>query len=157
MKRLLAAFELLLPPPLVALLCLGLMFKLAWLLRAWQFPFAGRFLLAGVVVLAGVALALVGVRALRHSYTTISPFTPHKTAVLVVDGVYARSRNPMYLGLGVVLVGVAIALANPATLLGPIVFVLWIDRFQIQVEERVLSDRIGTAYDDYRRRTPRWF
>lgn len=157
MKRLIAALELLVPPPVVALLCVGLMFMLAWLFRAWQFPFPGRFLLAGVVAISGVALAVAGVRALRRAYTTISPFTPHKTAVLVVDGVYGRSRNPMYLGIGVVLVGIAIALANPATLLGPVMFVLWIDRFQIMVEERVLSDRIGTAYDDYRRRTPRWF
>lgn len=157
MKRLLARFELFVPPPLVAVLCVGVMLKLAWLLRAWQFPFPGRFLLAGIVVLGGVLVALAGVRALRRAHTTISPFAPHKTAVLVTDGIYARTRNPMYLGLLVVLLGVGIALANPAALLGAVLFVLWINRFQIRPEERVLSERIGSAYDSYRASAPRWF
>lgn len=157
MKSLFARFELFLPPPLVAVVCVGVMLKLAWWLRAWQLPFPGRFLLAGVVMLGGVLLALAGVRALRRAHTTISPFSPHKTAVLVTDGLYARTRNPMYLGLLIVLLGAVIALANPAALLGAVLFVFWIDRFQIRPEERVLSERIGSAYDSYRANTPRWF
>lgn len=156
MRRLLAALELRIPPPLVAVLCIGLMLKLAWTLRAWQYPFAGRFMLASVVAVAGLALALAGVRALRRAHTTISPFSPHKTAMLVVHGIYARTRNPMYLGLALVLFGVAIALANPATIAGPLLFVLWIDRFQIRPEERVLTERIGSVYTDYLASTPRW-
>lgn len=156
MRRLLAALELWLPPPLVAVLCIGLMLKLAWTLRAWQYPFTGRFMVAGLVATAGLALALAGVRALRRAHTTISPFSPHKTAVLVVDGIYARTRNPMYLGLALLLVGIAIALANPAALVGPALFVLWIDHFQIRPEERVLTERIGSVYTDYLASTPRW-
>lgn len=157
MKRLFARFELFLPPPLVAIVCVGVMLKVAWLLQRWQYPFPGRFLLAGIVMLAGILLALAGVRALRRAHTTISPCTPHKTAVLVTDGLYARTRNPMYLGLLIVVLGVAIALANPFTLIGPVLFVLWIDRFQIQPEERVLFERIGSAYESYRASTRRWF
>lgn len=156
MRRLLAALELRLPPPLVAVLCVGLMLKLAWTFRAWQIPFAGRFVVAGVVAVAGLALALAGVRALRRAHTTISPFSPHKTAVLVVTGIYARTRNPMYLGLALVLVGIAIALANPVAIAGPLLFAIWIDRFQIRPEERVLADRIGSIYTDYLASTRRW-
>ncbi len=156
MRRLLAALELRLPPPLVAALCLGLMLALAWMLHAWRFPFSGRFILAGAVSIAGLGLALTGVRALRRAHTTMSPFSPHKTAVLVVDGIYGRTRNPMYLGLALVLTGIAIALANPASLAGPLLFVLWVDRFQIRAEERVLSERFGSAYTDYLTTTRRW-
>lgn len=138
MRRLLAALELRLPPPLVAVLCIGLMLKLAWALRGWQYPFAGRFIVAGLVATAGLALALAGARALRRAHTTISPFSPHKTAVLVVNGIYGRTRNPMYLGLALVLVGIAIALANPAALAGPALFVL----------DRPLPDPAGGARAD---------
>lgn len=133
------------------------MLAIAWHLQAWQFAFPGRFALAGLVALLGLGLALAGVRALLRAHTTISPMSPHKTGVLVVDGVYARSRNPLYLGLALILVAIAIALANPFTIAGPILFVWWIDRFQIRVEERVLMERIGSAYEHYLASTPRWF
>jgi protein-S-isoprenylcysteine O-methyltransferase Ste14 len=156
MQRLITGLELKLPPVLVAALCLAVMIGAAWLARAWRIQLPGRYLLAGAVAALGVGIALAGVRALRRARTTLSPFSPHKTAVLVVDGIYARSRNPMYLGLAILLAGVAIALANPLALVGPLLFVAWITRFQIVPEERVLGDRIGSVYADYVATTPRW-
>jgi protein-S-isoprenylcysteine O-methyltransferase Ste14 len=156
MRPLLATLELRLPPPLVAVLCIGLMLTLARALPAWQYPFPGRLLVGGLVATAGLALVLAGIRALRRAGTTVSPVSPHKTTVLVVHGIYGRTRNPMYLGLALLLVGIAIALANPVALVGPVLFVIWIDRFQIRPEERVLAERMGSVYTDYLASTPRW-
>lgn len=156
-KHLLSALELRVPPPVVAALCVALMLALAALTPGLRLPFPGRLPLAALVGGGGLALALAGFRALRRAHTTVSPFSPHKTSVLVVTGIYARSRNPMYLGLALALAGVAIALAHPAAAIGPVVFVAWITRLQIVPEERVLAERMGSAYEAYRASTPRWF
>jgi len=62
----------------------------------------------------------------------------------------------MYLGIAAALVGWAAYLSAAWPLLGPVLFVLYIDRFQIQPEERALTELFGTEYADYSRRVRRW-
>jgi len=71
-------------------------------------------------------------------------------------GIYRFTRNPMYVGLALVLLGWAALLSSPWALLGPLVFVLYINRFQIAPEERVLSAKFGAAYTEYIARVRRW-
>lgn len=82
--------------------------------------------------------------------------TPGKTTSLVTSGVYSISRNPIYLGMLLVILGLAVALASPAALVLSAVFVVFIDRFQILPEERALSVILGQEYLDYVRRVRRW-
>ncbi len=62
----------------------------------------------------------------------------------------------MYLGLFLVLAGWAAHLANAAALPGPLLFALYVTRFQILPEERVPASKFGPEFDAYRRRTRRW-
>jgi len=62
----------------------------------------------------------------------------------------------MYVGLTAVLVGWAIQLSVPWVFLGPVAFMLYITRFQIIPEERVMSSKFGPAYDEYRQHVRRW-
>jgi protein-S-isoprenylcysteine O-methyltransferase Ste14 len=81
---------------------------------------------------------------------------PEQVSNMVTDGIYRHSRNPMYLGMLLVLAAWAAWLASAPALLGLPVFVLYLNRFQIVPEERVLAQRFATQYADYAQRTRRW-
>jgi protein-S-isoprenylcysteine O-methyltransferase Ste14 len=81
---------------------------------------------------------------------------PETATSLVTNGVYRYTRNPMYLGMLLVLLAWAIYLSAPAALMGPIAFWLYIQRFQIQPEERALVAMFGSAFTDYMSRVRRW-
>ncbi len=81
---------------------------------------------------------------------------PEAASTLVCSGVYRVTRNPMYLGLLLVLTGWAVHLSCAWTLIGPLAFKLYIDRFQIAPEERALSGKFGADYSAYATRVRRW-
>ncbi|MFO1407931.1 MAG: isoprenylcysteine carboxylmethyltransferase family protein [Steroidobacteraceae bacterium] len=115
-----------------------------------------RRLAAALLFAAGLTFVVAGVRAFRRARTTVNPMTPGATSSLVVDGIYHRTRNPMYVGFAAMLLGWAVALAAPAASLGPAVFVAWITRFQILPEERMLAVAFGDEFAAYRQRVRRW-
>lgn len=75
---------------------------------------------------------------------------------LVTNGVYRFTRNPMYVGLLLALSGWAAFLSSPSALVYLVAFVLYMNRFQIEPEERVLASRFGADYAAYRTRVRRW-
>ncbi len=97
-----------------------------------------------------------GIRAFLRARTTINPVQIDQASQLVTAGIYGVTRNPMYVGLTALLTGWAFWLAAPWVLVGPLLFALFIDRFQIIPEERVLITNFGSEYEDYRRRVRRW-
>jgi len=111
---------------------------------------------AALLLAAGVAVALGGVVSFRRARTTVNPLKPETTAALVVSGVYSFTRHPMYLGMVSVLLAWAVFLASPWSLAGPVLFALYITRFQIVPEERVLSGLFGESFAAYTRQVRRW-
>jgi len=103
-----------------------------------------------------VIVALLGVRAFRQAKTALDPTTPEKASSVVTNGIFSYTRNPMYLGLTAVLVGWAVWLSVPWVLLGPVTLMLYLTRFQIIPEERIMSSKFGRNYDEYRKRVRRW-
>ena len=77
-------------------------------------------------------------------------------SALVTTGVYRVSRNPMYVALTSLLTALAVYLANGWAAVGPVLFALFITRFQIIPEERIMQAKFGDAYADYQRRVRRW-
>ena len=144
------------PPPIVALLCVGL----AWLLPAWlgliAIPNVMRLVLITLCVVTGLGISFSGMREFRKAKTTVNPIKINDGSSLVSSGIFNYTRNPMYLGLLVVQIGWVVYLANPISVLAPIVFVLFINRFQIQPEERVMQSLFGSAYDEYKTRVRAW-
>lgn len=116
----------------------------------WRFAFVSG--LAGI----GIAFAVAGVIAFRQSKTTVDPRKPESTSTLVVSGVYGLSRNPMYVGFLFILSSWAVFLAHALPFVLLPVYVLYLNRFQIEPEERVLCGRFGGDYDSYRRSVRRW-
>ena len=143
------------PPPAVVLLIGVLMwlvarYGIAALGSTWQIWLGLPF------IAAGLACIIPSFRAFQQAKTTINPVTIEATSTLVTSGLFQYSRNPMYLGLALILTGWAFSLGPMLMLLGPLVFVLFIDRFQIAPEERVMSAKFGSAYADYKTRVRRW-
>ena len=144
------------PPPVVALATAGGMWGIARVAPAVQVPGILRLAVASGLAVAGLAIAGTGIIGFARAGTTTNPVKIQGASRLVTSGVFSITRNPMYVGLTAVLLGWAAFLAVPWVLLGPILFVLFIGRFQIAPEERALAAKFGVAYDDYRRKVRRW-
>jgi protein-S-isoprenylcysteine O-methyltransferase Ste14 len=114
---------------------------------------AGLAIALGVT---GVLVALAGVIVFRRAGTTLHPQRPESSSAVVRSGVFAWTRNPMYLGMLLVLLAWAAWLANVASLVLAFAFVAYLNRFQIRPEERVLAARFGAAYTEYMARVRRW-
>lgn len=149
--------ELKIPPPLIGFVIALAMWGLAKALHVFPSPVPRYLILAAAVVAAlGVLISAGGILAFKRARTTISPINPGTTSALVTSGVYARTRNPMYLGMLLALTGWALYLASVSVAWGPVLFFLYITRFQIVPEERVLTGLFGSAYVDYCRKVRRW-
>ena len=115
-----------------------------------------RVIVAVALVAIGTVVGLLGVLAFRNARTTVNPFTPDAAALLVTTGVYGISRNPMYLGLLLVLSGWAVALANALNVAVLIGFLAYMNRFQIIPEERALATHFGEGFESYAKCVRRW-
>jgi protein-S-isoprenylcysteine O-methyltransferase Ste14 len=148
--------ELKVPPDVVWVLVAGLMWLVS--LRTPRLDVASPIRVGTAVALTvvGVWLVVSARMSLERANTTWRPMTPGQATALVDTGVYRVSRNPVYLGMLFVMLGLAVALSSPAALALSAVFVLYIDRFQIEPEERALSAVLGREYLDYQGRVRRW-
>jgi protein-S-isoprenylcysteine O-methyltransferase Ste14 len=142
------------PPPLLYVVGLlgGWMlerrYPLAWLPR--HFGIAAGFLL----IIAGVALSRAGARAIWKANSSIIPIRP--TTAIVSSGVFALTRNPMYLSMVIIYVGVALLIRSAwAFILLPLVIIA-VDRLVIAKEERYLGGKFGEPYLAYKKHVRRW-
>ena len=122
-----------------------------------RLPLGGRpaTAVAGVVVAAlGLALSFTGVAAVIRHRTTIVPH--HPVATLLTGGVYRLSRNPMYTGLAIAYLGLALLFGSWWPLALWPLMILAVRRLVIRPEEQYLTQRFGQTYTDYQSRTRRW-
>ncbi len=111
--------------------------------------------LAGLVpLIAGIAINLVADAAFHKAGTTVKPFQVSTT--LVTDGVFRISRNPMYLGFVLVLIGVALLLGSVTPWIVVPTFAILMDWGFIAAEERMLQAAFGPAWLNYKAQVRRW-
>lgn len=144
-------------PPLVVLLVLA---AIAWF-SGKIFPFLildFRFnvIASTVLGLFGCGLIIAGARSFNRVGTTVNPLKPETTTTLVRDGVYRYSRNPIYLGLAIILLSWGIYLSHLLSVIFVIAFVVYMNHFQIQPEERMLQKLFGACFDRYKYQVKRW-
>jgi protein-S-isoprenylcysteine O-methyltransferase Ste14 len=148
--------ELRVPPVVLLLVTAGAMWAVA---AAWP-RFALRLPAARWIALAlggvGLAIGLAGVAAFRARGTTVDPMRPEKASQLVTGGIYRMSRNPMYLGLLLILAAWTVHLGSWVAAALPVGFVAYMNRFQIAPEERVMRSAFGSSFDSYAGRVRRW-
>ncbi|MGJ8668936.1 MAG: methyltransferase family protein [Oceanococcus sp.] len=124
-----------------------------WLPESFNAAMRGlKFTLA----FSGALVALLGVIEFRRAQTTVDPRQPDMSNALVSSGVYQFSRNPMYVGFAMWLIAWGCQLAQLWSLLLVPVFIVYMNRFQIEPEERILKGLFGESYAAYLKSTPRW-
>jgi len=149
--------ELKIPPVIVVLAIAGFMAATAKLIPMEPWHFTDAKALAFALVTAGAFIAVAGVIAFRQAKTTANPMNPNASSALVVSGIYRFTRNPMYLGFLLALAGWGVWLASLPALLWLVVYILFINRYQIIPEERILAEKFGPSFIAYRKQVRRWF
>lgn len=109
----------------------------------------------GFVLIGGI-IALAGVKEFISHHTTLNPLDPFKSTSLVVTGIYKFTRNPMYLGMLLVLLGCGDFLDTLLAYSGALFFFVYIDFFQIKPEEEVMQEKFGGSFSHYCRKVRRW-
>jgi protein-S-isoprenylcysteine O-methyltransferase Ste14 len=144
-------------PPLLflAALLLGL---ISDRLLPLPFPLMGidwaRWVVASSLILIGSALAAAGIRNFSRAGTPVRTIEP--TSALVTTGIHGRTRNPIYLGMFLVYVGIGVAVRSPSILILTLPLAIVIRYGVVAREEAYLERRFGDAYPDYKARVRRW-
>ena len=144
-------------PPVAVTLVAGLaMWGLSITIPVAAFTLPGAPVIAVAIASAGGVIAISGVLAFRRHSTTTNPMKPDAAESIVTDGIYRFTRNPMYLGLALALLAWSIFLANLAALSVPLLFVAYMNQFQVKPEEQALLNKFGRSYADYLTEVRRW-
>jgi protein-S-isoprenylcysteine O-methyltransferase Ste14 len=146
----------LIPPPVIAALVAALMWLTDAALPRTRFELPLREWTVGALVLLGLVLMLLAVWTFLRARTTVNPLHPERASSLVTTGVFAYSRNPIYLGDLLWLLAWGLWLGNAAALPLVMLFFVWITLLQIRAEEAALHVRFGAAFETYCRRVRRW-
>ena len=110
-----------------------------------------------VIFVAGGLIGVAGVIAFRQQRTTVNPHKPQNASSLVDGGIFAYTRNPMYLGLVVGLVGFAFIIRDASGFVFAILTMAYLQRFQIVPEERFMQNLFGDEFTTYCQRTNSWY
>lgn len=131
-----------------------------WLLNrhmpVLHIDFAFKGILSAMLICIGTLIGFLAVAAFIKIRTTVDPRYPEKTSKLVVIGIYRYSRNPMYLAIVLVLLGISMYLGGISSLMVLVLFVIYINLFQIIPEEKILENKFGERYSKYTDNVRRW-
>lgn len=145
------------PPVIILLLFALIMWGICLIAPGFSIEREIRWSVAGAVALTGLLLSLAGVVQFRKAKTTVHPMVPAETSAIVSSGVYSYTRNPMYLGMFLVLIGWGFYLMNPFSIIFSFGFIGYMNRFQIFPEEQILESKFGEEYRQYKQTAARWF
>lgn len=146
------------PPPVIdglALLAVIALWRFAPGLQL-DFPAMPAMLIGGALAALGLIIALIAMGLFKTKATTVLPFKPERSTALVTGGIYKLTRNPMYLGMALVVLGAAIAARQPLGIVAMLAACAYLTAFQIKPEERALEKLFGEDYRDYKTRVRRW-
>ncbi|HBQ60801.1 MAG TPA: hypothetical protein DD671_14585 [Balneolaceae bacterium] len=144
------------PPALLFLISVGLMWIINKYLPADGLNFRSNMSTAIAVFSIGVLIGLLGVwEFIRHS-TTVNPHKPENANTIVTTGIYKFSRNPMYVGLLIGLAAAVIYFGNPWTAIILPLFIWYMNVFQVLPEEKMMKEKFGKDFREYKSSVRRW-
>lgn len=150
------ALELAIPPPLVMLMVGLLMWLLSFIFPTLTMASISSLSGAAIIGLGGLGISMAGVITFMRAKTTSDPRKPADASTLVTSGIYRLTRNPMYLGVLLILIAWGLTLSNLLALICAFIFVPYINRYQILPEERLLEDKFGAVFTTYKAKVRRW-
>ena len=142
------------PPPLVAL-AFGFLINYTKNIFP-KIEIKNEIIFGSFMIISGLIIILSAITLFKKYQTNITPLNPSNATKLITDGIYKFSRNPMYLGLLLVLLGIS-------TILNPIgglflipLFILYLNFFQIIPEENAMVDLFKDEFLEYKKNVRRW-
>jgi len=144
------------PPPIITLVIALMMWGLHLLLPIRSVNFSILFYFGILCILAGLSLDIVSFLDFRKSDTTVNPLSPERATSLVIEGFYRFTRNPMYLGMLLILIGIAMLFASLSSFILLPIFVVLMNSLQIIPEEQALEKIFSQEYLDYKKKVRRW-
>jgi protein-S-isoprenylcysteine O-methyltransferase Ste14 len=144
------------PPPVITLALGAAIYLTTRAVDLAPFAFDGQRYVAIALLIAGLGVDAISVAAFFRAKTTVNPLAPAKAGKLVVSGFYKLSRNPMYLGMLLILVAAFVFLGEAVNAAYLAAFVILMNEMQIKPEEKALEEKFGDDYRAYKKRVRRW-
>ncbi len=142
------------PPPILVLILVMSIYFSQNQLEIIYLPY--KHSISILILLAGILILINPVFKFIKSKTTVNPVKFAKVNKLVTSGIFKYSRNPMYLGMILIIISTTIFYLNYYSVITPFIFYFWINRFQIKREEIFLKEKFGKEYLLYKSKTRRW-
>ena len=142
------------PPPILVLILVISNYFSSKKIDLIHFP--NQDLISIIILLMGMLILINPIFKFIKSKTTIDPIKFKKVNKLIISGIYKYSRNPMYLGLLMIVISTSIFFLNIFSITTPFLFYCWINRFQIKREEIFLTEKFGKEYMSYKTKTRTW-
>ena len=141
------------PPPILALVMIVLIYLSSFFIESTTINYQGS--LSVLVLILGLACAIPSFKLFARYKTTISPLKPSDTTVLVTEGMYRYSRNPMYLGLLLLTISSTIWFGTWFGIIINILFIFLINFLQFIPEEEALLEIFGEEYEEFKKNVRR--
>lgn len=142
------------PPPIVTFIC-GIAIYLSKTFFNQFFNYNNNTISLFLLIL-GLLVFISAVKSFRTHKTTINPLEPRKASSLVTTGIFKFSRNPMYLGMLIILLSISFKFNLIGGIITSLFFYFFITKFQIIPEEVAMNELFGNEFVDYEKKTRRW-
>ena len=139
------------PPPIVTVIILSIIYLFD--LNEYNL---NTDIISIITLFIGLIFIISAVIQFINRKTTVNPTKPHKTSTLVITGTYKITRNPMYLGMLLIIISFALYKASIISLILIPLFIFYINKFQIEPEEFEMRKKFGKEYEDYCKKVDRW-
>ena len=113
------------------------------------------YILGIIPIIFGITINLIADQIFKSRNTTIKLY--EQSSTLVTTGVFKYSRNPMYLGFVSILLGITIMMGALTPFFVVPFFAVFVDRYCIRIEEKMLKEKFGDEWENYKAKTRRWF
>ena len=142
------------PPPIVTFIC-GLTIYFSKSFFNEFFSYSNNIISLFLLIL-GLLVFLSAVKSFRRQKTTVNPLEPRQASSLVTSGIFKFSRNPMYLGMLIILLSLSCKFNLIGGMIISLFFYIFITKFQIIPEEAAMNELFGNEFIDYSNKTRRW-
>ncbi len=144
------------PPPIVTLTTIGGIYLCKRALPLDALIFSPSYGVGGALALLGFGIMLAGALEFRRAQTTVNPLKPEQASELVSSGIFKRTRNPMYLGMSLLIGAATLIIGHLSGVIWLMAFMLYIQVYQIHPEEKAMHKLFGDAFEQYRQQVRRW-
>ena len=142
------------PPPIVTFIC-GIVIYFSKTFFNQFFSYSNNTISLFLLIL-GLLVFISAVKSFRTYKTTVNPLEPRKASSLVTTGIFKFSRNPMYLGMLIILLSISFKFNLIGGIITSLFFYIFITKFQIIPEEVAMNELFGNEFIDYAKKTRRW-